>query len=92
MHPILTVEEPSFIRMLNKFNPKYQCPTRQHFSEAELPCLYIHVCDSKVKPKLGDAAYYLLTFTLWTSTAHDSYLSVTVHFIDIEWCLKTCYL
>ena len=28
MHLILTVEEPGFVSMLNKLNPKYQCPTR----------------------------------------------------------------
>ena len=88
MHPILTVEEPGFVSLLNKLNPKYQCPTRRHFSEVELPRLYSHVRDSKVKPKLGDAAYCSLTLDLWTSTSHDPYLSVTVHFIDNEWCLK----
>lgn len=61
MHPILIVEEPGFVSMLNKLNPKYQCPTRQNFSEVELPRLYSHVHDSKVKPKLEDAAYCSLT-------------------------------
>ena len=88
MHLILTVEEPDFVSMLNKLNPRYLCPIRQHFSEVELPCLYSHVRDSKVKPKLEDAAYCLLTLDLWTSTAHDPYLSVTIHFIDTECCLK----
>ena len=51
--------------------------------------MYSHVRDSKVKPKLEDATYCLLTLDLWTSTAHDPYLSVTIHFIGTEWCLKT---
>ena len=51
--------------------------------------MYSHVRDSKVKPKLEDATYCLLTLDLWTSTAHDLYLSVTIHFIGTEWCLKT---
>ena len=51
--------------------------------------MYSHVRYSEVKPKLEDAAYCLLTLDLWTSTAHDPYLSVTIHFIDTEWCLKT---
>ena len=45
-----------------------------------------------MKPKLEDAAYCSLTLDLWTSTAHDPYLCVTIHFMDTEWCLKTFYL
>ena len=47
---ILTVEEPGFVSMLNKLNPKYQCPTQQHFQKLNLYC---HVRNSKVTPKLG---------------------------------------
>ena len=75
--------------LVNKLNLKYQCPTRHPFSEVKLPRLYSYVRDSKVKPKFGDAAYCSLTLDLWTSTSHDPYLSVTIDFIDNEWCLKT---
>ena len=43
MHPISTVEEIGFRSLMYKLNPRYNCPSRKHFSKKELPQLYTHV-------------------------------------------------
>lgn len=60
-------------------------------SEVELPCLYSHIHDSTVKPKLGEAAYCLLTLDLCMSTADNTYLNANLDFVDTEWYLNTFF-
>jgi len=50
MYPICTVDEAGFRSLMYKLNPRYNCPSRKHFSEKELPQLYANVRDTKIKP------------------------------------------
>ena len=52
IHPISTVDEAGFHSLMYKLNPRYNCPSRKHFSEKELPQLYANVRDTKIKPQL----------------------------------------
>ena len=58
-----------FKHLVAKLNPRYELPSRKHFSEYELPKLYNHVRDSTVKPKLMQAEHFSATTDLWTSSA-----------------------
>ena len=40
MLPIYTVKKEGFKAMLRKFNPRYDLPSRNHFSRVVLPALY----------------------------------------------------
>ena len=42
----------------------------------------------KLKDEIGTCAYIALTTDIWTSHATESYLTVTIHFIDNMW--KIC--
>ena len=40
MLPISIVEKPGFKQMLESFDPRYQLPSRKHFSKATIPALF----------------------------------------------------
>ena len=61
MHPISTVEETGFCSLMYKLNPRYNCPSRKHFSEKELPQLYAHVRDTKIKPQIDGVLHFSIT-------------------------------
>ena len=83
--------------MISKLNPRYEVPSRKHFSKYEIPALYSLVRDSKVKPVLAQAKYYSATTDLWTSGSCDPYITFSLHLIDADWnlvsfCLDTAPL
>ena len=92
MHLISTVEEIGFRSLMYKLNPRYNCPSRKHFSEKELPQLYAHVRDTKIKPQINGVSHFSITTDFWTSALHDLYLSLTPHHIDHGWNLKSINL
>ena len=88
MQPFYTVEKPGFKQMIKKLDPKYVIPGRKYFSQTEIPMLYTSTMES-VKQDLKQAEYFAATTDLWTSAADHPYLSLTVHFIDKNWELKS---
>ncbi len=83
--PLCTVEKPGFKELVSKLNPRYE---RKFFSQQEIPGLYFDVrCG--VLAELKQAKYYSITTDLWTSGACEPYITLTVHYIDGDWCLKT---
>ena len=89
MHPLHTVDKPGFRQLVFKLNPRYQLPSRKHFTDYEVPKLYNHVRDFVVKPKITEAKHFSATTDLWTSAATVPYMTFTIHFIDNEWVLKS---
>ena len=87
--PLSTVDRPGFRFMVSKLNPRYQLPSRRHFSDSEIPSLYSHVRDNVVAPMLKQAKFYAATTDMWTSGSNDSYITVTVHFISNNWDLQS---
>ena len=59
MQPVSIVEKPGFQHMVSKLNPRYQLPSRKHFSDYEVPKLYNHVRDVIVIPKLTKGSIVL---------------------------------
>ena len=82
MRPVSIIEKPGFQHMVSKLNPRYQLPSRKHFSDYEVPKLYYHVRDVILIPKLKEASYFAGTCDLWTSPCTIPYLTYTVHLID----------
>ena len=94
MLPLQIVDKPGFRHMLSKLNPRYNLPSRRHFSDISIPRLYSQIRDSVVRPKLEQSVYFSATTDLWTSANNIPYLTFTVHFIDCHWslcsfCLET---
>ena len=84
--PISSVEKPGFKHMVSKLNPRYQVPSRRHFSDFKIPRLYSHV---KENISLKDATFFAATTDFWTSGTCHPYLTLTVHFINSEWELQS---
>lgn len=82
-----TVEKQSFIDLLKVLDPRFQCPGRNHFSQTAIPSAYM-----KLKAQVAEelkVPYVSLTTDGWSSLAKDPYISLTTHFIDDTWTLKT---
>ena len=87
--PVSIVERPGFKCMLSKLNPRYQLPSRRHFTDYEIPQLYSHVKDNIVAASLKDSTFFAATTDFWTSGTCHPYLTLIVHFINSEWNLNS---
>lgn len=85
--PIFTVERAGFKDMVSKLNPRYELPSRKVFSSKEIPSLYTDL-RSSIMAELKQIEHYAITTDLWTSGACEPYITLTVHYIDSEWCLR----
>jgi len=101
MMAVSTVDKAGFRAMLQRFNPRYQLPSRNYFTRVSIPAL---VCEVKgeIEQKIadclsGDLNFFAGTTDLWTSAGGHPYLTFTCHFIDCSWelqslCLRTHYM
>ena len=89
--PIYTVEKPGFKHMIHKLNPRYELPSRKYFSTQAIPTLYTEVRDD-IFSVLQNATHYTMTTDLWTSRATEPYITVTIHYVNSEWDLKSVCL
>lgn len=87
--PVFTVTKPGFKHLLSKLNPRYEVPSRKHFTEHEIPSLYSDIRDNKVQPAVTKASFFSGTTDLWTSGSCDPYLTFTIHFVDASWNLTS---
>ena len=86
--PIYRVDKAWFQHMASKLDPRYEIPFRKAFSSHEIPLLYLHVRND-VMAQLKQMKHYAMTTDLWTSGACDPYITLTIHYIDGEWSLKS---
>lgn len=86
------VEDPEFKKFVNMLNPTYVLPSRKTISTSLLPVLYNQIYDQVKDDICNNAQFVSLTTDGWTSLRNESYLAVTVHFIDINCELKTYLL
>lgn len=80
-YPLRMVEDPQFKKFVALLNPQYQLPTRKTLSESILPKQY-NECKEKVKADVKKAQSVCLATDGWTSVNNDSFIAVTVHYID----------
>ncbi|KAK7913711.1 hypothetical protein WMY93_013922 [Mugilogobius chulae] len=66
-------------------------PSRPHFSQHCIPALYESL-KNNVKTSLSQADRVAMTTDSWTSCSNQSYITITSHFIDCDWKLKTFVL
>lgn len=95
MVPVYSVEKKGFRALVKTLDPRYKIPDRKHFSDVQLPRKY-EECRAKVKEELEHVKYYALTTDLWSSRVTQPYMSLTIHFINNDWvlrsrCLQTSY-
>ncbi|KAJ8353682.1 hypothetical protein SKAU_G00212490 [Synaphobranchus kaupii] len=84
MRPFSVVENEGFRLLINTLEPKYHIPSRQYFSQTEIPALYKQTKE-KVIQTLRQANSIAITTDGWTSRATESFITITAHVITDEW-------
>ena len=87
--PLNPIEKDGFKQMLQKFDPRYEPPSRNYISRTSLPELY---AVEKVKKKLSKVTYFASTTDMWSSIGLIPYFSYTIHFVDDEWNIQSLSL
>ncbi|XP_039903045.1 E3 SUMO-protein ligase ZBED1-like [Simochromis diagramma] len=85
---INTVDTPGFKKLINTLDKRYNLPSRHYFSRVAIPALYDE-CHDGVAKEVATAQYFATTTDLWSSRTMEPYLSLTVHFIDMDFNMKT---
>uniref|UniRef100_A0A9J7ZG55 Uncharacterized protein n=1 Tax=Cyprinus carpio carpio TaxID=630221 RepID=A0A9J7ZG55_CYPCA len=88
MMPLSTVEQDGFRKLVKVLDSRYELPGRKYFSKTALPQLY-EECREKLENNLRNVKYFATTSDLWSSRTSEPYMSLTIHYIDEEWCLQS---
>lgn len=89
--PFSVVENIEFRKFVHLLNPNYSIPSRKAVSKSILPQL-LEKTKQKVKTNLNNAKYIAFTTDGWTSLNNDSFVAITVHYIDNIECVLKSYL
>ena len=79
--PLSIVEDKGFIDFVHESNPGYKIISRKVLTTKLLPKLF-GVSVRELKNLLSKSNYMSVTCDAWTSTARDSYLGITCHFLE----------
>ncbi|GAA6085198.1 E3 SUMO-protein ligase ZBED1 isoform X2 [Tachysurus ichikawai] len=82
------VEEYGYRRFMNALNPSAYRALSASEMRKELVNMYVST-KRKVMDAVRTAIYPVLSAELWISSKEESYLTVTCHFIDNKWKLKS---
>lgn len=88
LQPVSVLEEPSFRKMLQEFDVKYQIPATEMFSLIHLPALSEDVKVNIVGPLLLKADFIALSAEVWISNTGKQFLGITAQVLTEEWKLK----
>lgn len=85
--PFTTSDDPEFREFVQLLNEGYTVPCRQTTQKLVMEKFsqFKTIIQDILQKTPGDIS---LTCDIWTSTAMDSYLGITVHFIDNKWRLQ----
>ncbi len=86
--PVNTVSKEGFVGLINKFDRRYQLPSRNYFSHVAIPQMY-DTCVKTVSSELCQVDFYASTTDLWSSRTTEPYMSYTVHFLTQDFELRT---
>ncbi|XP_060796344.1 E3 SUMO-protein ligase ZBED1-like [Neoarius graeffei] len=95
MVPVNTVTKDSFKSLLRTMDKRYVLPSCTYFNQVAIPQLYAE-CKAKVAKELEDIEFYASTTDMWSSRTTEPYMSLTVHFVNANFelrsrCLQTAY-
>ena len=91
MQPLSTIDDKGFRNLLATMEPKYVAPSRKAMTNTHIPILYQETRD-KLKSQVTNTKSFSITTDMWTSMANQSYMSVTAHFVDDEFQLRSALL
>lgn len=85
--PLSVVENPEFKFLIESLNPRYQLPSRKHFSTKLLLERSTSIQNS-LKSKLRAVESVCLTIDLWSNRQMKGFIGITGHFI-LVWCIES---
>ncbi|XP_036427922.1 zinc finger BED domain-containing protein 1 [Colossoma macropomum] len=88
LQPLSLVEEKGFQHFVQILHPSADIPLSTSWIRAELLKMYEHT-RQKVQQEVSNAKDLVLSAEMWISSKDASYLTVTCHFIDENWELKS---
>ena len=94
MQPISAVEGNGFQNLMYTAEPRFQVPSRSHFSRKEIPMKYNQQAE-QLKSQLVHATSFNIITDIWSSHQQNrSYISLTCHYITRDFhimskCLET---
>lgn len=91
LQPFSIVEDAAFRKFVRALNAAYELPNRKTISNSLIPALY-EECKNRVMESMKDILKISLTTDCWTSINNDSFMAVTVHFIDRKFQMKSILL
>ena len=91
--PYSTVSNDQFLKMISHLNKRFNIPSEKTIRQKLIPNLYRQV-QYKIKQSLeeNDAAVYSITTDIWSSKGQRSFISYTVHYINVNWQRKIAIL
>ena len=89
--PMSIVEKPAFKELVEALDPQYKVLSRASLMRTFIPKMYEET-RGKILSDLKDLSGAGVTTDGWTSLATQGYVTVTLHFIDKEWNLKSIVL
>ncbi|XP_054745524.1 E3 SUMO-protein ligase ZBED1-like [Anastrepha obliqua] len=91
IQPFTLVEETSFRKLIKVLDPRYELPSRKTLKHVQMENLLIKM-KAKLSTTLDKVDHLAITTDLWTSRASKSFITVTCHFIDEDYILRSAVL
>ena len=88
--PVSRVEDRGFRQFLKVIDQKYSPPSRRTIMRDSLPRLY--QSKKELINKVEEISWCSFTTDLWTSNTTMGYITVTCHFINIDWEMESSVL
>ena len=90
-HTYSIVQEPAFIELMKKAEPRYTVSSRKYFSQYHIPNAFekaVNLIKSIIDNECKCVRSLSFTTDGWTSHSNESYISLTVHYVTEEWKLR----
>ena len=88
LQPLSVVENKALRRLMKTMDPRYEIVSRKQLTYHLLPEHY-NSEKQKFIQQLGQVDHVTITTDCWTSRQVEAYMTVTVHFIDMDWQLES---
>ncbi|KAJ8887323.1 hypothetical protein PR048_013538 [Dryococelus australis] len=80
-----------FNDLIKLLEPHSSTPSRKHSAKEIIPAMYTKVM-GRIKEVLHTVKFLGITTDIWTSVSYDDYISLTIHYLDTNFCLHHCCL
>ncbi|XP_041371558.1 zinc finger BED domain-containing protein 4-like [Gigantopelta aegis] len=80
LQPLSVVEAPTFIRLFDAVDPRYQLPSRKHLSTNLITDTATHLQEN-MRKAMSKVRSVSVTIVLWTNRHMRTYLGITGHFV-----------